>query len=346
MDNRKIEGPLFSYGRERQDGSNGGVEEEEEDLFGEDDEIFSMISEDSIKIEETQGQQQPQPSTSYQPGRPPQPLPQFRPSERLPDFDEEAGSTWIFPVNYPLRGYQYSMVESSLFRNTLISLPTGLGKTFIAAVVMYNFYRWYPTCKVVFMAPTKPLVCQQVEACFNIMGIPQEDISQMTGTLNAEKRTEQWATKRVFFLTPQVVTNDLSRGSCPAKLIKCLVLDEAHRALGNHAYCQVVRGLKEHGHDFRILALSATPGSDLMAVKQVLNNLCISHVELRSEDSPDIQDYTFQRSIEKVVVPFGEELTSLKNRYLKVLRVYVGRLLDLNVLHTRDETTLTKFQKH
>ncbi|XP_063885046.1 Fanconi anemia group M protein-like isoform X2 [Scylla paramamosain] len=298
----------------------------------------------TARIEETQVQQQPQPSTSYHPGRPPQPPPQFRPSERLPDFDEEAGSTWIFPVNYPLRGYQYSMVESSLFRNTLISLPTGLGKTFIAAVVMYNFYRWYPTCKVVFMAPTKPLVCQQIEACFNIMGIPQEDISQMTGTLNPEKRMEQWATKRVFFLTPQVVTNDLSRGSCPAKLIKCLVLDEAHRALGNHAYCQVVRGLKEHGHDFRILALSATPGSDLMAVKQVLNNLCISHVELRSEDSPDIQDYTFQRSIEKVVVPFGEELTSFKNRYLKVLRVYVGRLLDLNVLHTRDETTLTKFQ--
>lgn len=31
------------------------------------------------------------------------------------------------------------------------------------------------------MAPTKPLVAQQVEACFNIMGIPQEDIAQMTG---------------------------------------------------------------------------------------------------------------------------------------------------------------------
>lgn len=58
-----------------------------------------------------------------------------------------------------------------------------MGKTFIAAVVMYNFYRWYPTCKVVFMAPTKPLVAQQIEACFNIMGIPQEDIAQMTGEI-------------------------------------------------------------------------------------------------------------------------------------------------------------------
>ena len=34
-------------------------------------------------------------------------------------------------------------------QNTLVSLPTGLGKTLIAAVVMYNYYRWFPTGKVV-----------------------------------------------------------------------------------------------------------------------------------------------------------------------------------------------------
>ncbi len=68
-------------------------------------------------------------------------------------------------------------------------LPTGLGKTFIAAVVMYNYYRWFPEgrntdCrshhtliriagKVIFMAPSRQLVAQQMEACYDIMGIPQ-----------------------------------------------------------------------------------------------------------------------------------------------------------------------------
>ena len=47
-----------------------------------------------------------------------------------------------------------------------MTLPTGLGKTFIAAVVMYNFYRWYPQGRIVFMAPTKPLVAQQVLIIF------------------------------------------------------------------------------------------------------------------------------------------------------------------------------------
>lgn len=73
------------------------------------------------------------------------------------------------------------MVKEALFKNTLVVLPTGLGKTFIAAVVMYNIYRWFPNGKVVFMAPTKPLVAQQVDACFNITGIPLEDTTQMTG---------------------------------------------------------------------------------------------------------------------------------------------------------------------
>lgn len=102
-------------------------------------------------------------------------------AEVIPGFDLEAGNVWIYPTNYPIRNYQYNIVEQALFKNTLVTLPTGLGKTFIAAVIMYNFYRWYPQGKVIFMAPTKPLVAQQIEACYNIMGIPQSDTAEMTG---------------------------------------------------------------------------------------------------------------------------------------------------------------------
>lgn len=72
-------------------------------------------------------------------------------------FFLSSGETYIYPTNYPIRDYQRNIVQSCLFENTLVSLPTGLGKTFIAAVVMYNFYRWYPRGKIVFMAPTRPL---------------------------------------------------------------------------------------------------------------------------------------------------------------------------------------------
>lgn len=58
----------------------------------------------------------------------------------------------------PIRAYQYNIIQQCLYNNTMVVLPTGLGKTFVAAVVMLNFYRWYPNGKIIFMAPTKPLV--------------------------------------------------------------------------------------------------------------------------------------------------------------------------------------------
>ena len=63
----------------------------------------------------------------------------------------ESSGMWVYPLDekYPERQYQVEISESAILRNTLVSLPTGLGKTLIAAVVMYNYYRWYPTGKVV-----------------------------------------------------------------------------------------------------------------------------------------------------------------------------------------------------
>lgn len=104
-----------------------------------------------------------------------------RSQETIPGFDASFGTTYIYPTNYPVRDYQFNIIRKAILKNTLVVLPTGLGKTFIAAVVMYNFYRWYPQRKLIFMAPTKPLVAQQIEACHNIMGIPQKDTTEMTG---------------------------------------------------------------------------------------------------------------------------------------------------------------------
>ncbi|KAL6059513.1 hypothetical protein STEG23_011186, partial [Scotinomys teguina] len=259
-------------------------------------------------------------------------------------FCTSAGALWIYPTNCPVRDYQLHISQTALFCNTLVCLPTGLGKTFIAAVVMYNFYRWFPSGKVVFMAPTKPLVTQQMEACFHVMGIPQSHMAEMTGSTQAVSRKEIWCSKRVLFLTPQVMVNDLTRGACPAAQIKCLVVDEAHKALGNYAYCQVVRELVKYTNHFRILALSATPGSDIKAVQQVITNLLIGKIELRSEDSPDILPYSHERRVEKLVVPLGEELGAIQKTYIQILETFASSLIQRNVLMKRDIPNLTKYQ--
>lgn len=159
--------------------------------------------------------------------------------QTYPDFDRQSGRIWIYPTNYEKRDYQYKIVSKALFQNTLVILPTGLGKTFIAAVVMFNYCRWYPTGKIIFTAPTKPLVAQQMEACAKVMGIRKSEMCEMTGGVNPEERRRLWLEKRVFFLTPQTLNNDLVKSTCPWSKVRCLIIDEAHRALGQHAYCQV-----------------------------------------------------------------------------------------------------------
>jgi len=106
-----------------------------------------------------------------------------------PGFDPSAGRIWIYPTNFPVREYQLRICEAALLRNTLVCLPTGLGKTFIAAVIMYNYYRWFPAGKIVFMAPTKPLVAQQIEACHGVMGIPQPHMAELTGQRSRPPKT-------------------------------------------------------------------------------------------------------------------------------------------------------------
>ena len=52
--------------------------------------------------------------------------------------DRLAARRWIYPLNQSRRDYQFNIVKRCLFDNTLVALPTGLGKTFIAGVVMLN----------------------------------------------------------------------------------------------------------------------------------------------------------------------------------------------------------------
>lgn len=82
----------------------------------------------------------------------------------------------------------------------------------------------------------------QVEACYSIMGIPYEDISEMTGHTAPKKREIEWEKKRCFFVTPHVLNNDFDRNAIDPCSIKCLVIDEAHRGTGAYSYVHVVKG--------------------------------------------------------------------------------------------------------
>ncbi|KAF4594675.1 ATP-dependent DNA helicase MPH1 [Ophiocordyceps camponoti-floridani] len=269
-------------------------------------------------------------------------LPPEEPSHH--ELDRAAMRTWVYPTNLgTIRDYQYSIVRNSLFNNTLVALPTGLGKTFIAATVMLNFYRWTKSSKIVFVAPTKPLVAQQVDACYNIVGIPRSETTLLTGNIQPALRVDEWRNRRVFFMTPQTLLNDLSRGYADPKAISLMVIDEAHRAVGEYAYAKATKFIRRFSNSFRVLALTATPGSKIETVQEIIDNLGISHCEIRTEESIDIRQYVHQRNVESVVLDPSDEMNLISELFTAALKPLMDKLTSQNIYYGRNPMALTAY---
>ncbi|BGP19442.1 hypothetical protein JCM10213_000681 [Rhodosporidiobolus nylandii] len=304
------------------------LSDEEEDNWDEDDVLDDDSDDDEnpFLVDTTYDPKAPIPPIKWQP-------------------DEEAMKTFIYPVqpDKPKRTYQYNIVTRALYDNTLVSLPTGLGKTFIAAVVMLNFYRWYPRGKVLFLAPTRPLVSQQIKACHYIAGIPQADCVELTGSTMPKLRAVGWATKRVIYSTPQTVERDLAKGRLDPRDVTCIVVDEAHRASGDYSYCGVVRYMMSRNPHFRILALTATPGSRGDAVQEVIDNLHIGRIEVRADDSMDIRQYVHKKSFDLTVLPLGPQLGKLRDKWGELMMQYINPLYAAKLLWSKDPVMLAPF---
>ncbi|MCJ1424091.1 3'-5' DNA helicase [Sticta canariensis] len=259
-------------------------------------------------------------------------------------LNRDALGTWVYPTNLgTIRDYQYSIVARGLYHNMLVALPTGLGKTFIAAVIMLNWFRWTTEAQIVFVAPTKPLVSQQVKACFGIAGIPPSATTMLTGGIPPGIRAEEWLSKRVFFMTPQTIINDLKTGICDPKRIVLLVVDEAHRATGSYAYVEVVKFLNRFNSSFRVLALTATPGSSIEGVQEVIDGLGISMIEIRTEESIDIRQYVHPRKVDTVLFDNSEEMVMIMDLFAKALQPVLDKLNGMNAYWQRDPMSLTPY---
>lgn len=259
-------------------------------------------------------------------------------------LNEDALNTWWYPTNLgTIRDYQFNITQKGLFHNLLVALPTGLGKTFIAATVMLNWFRWTKDAQMVFVAPTKPLVSQQVSACLDIAGIPRSQTTMLTGGAAPGLRAKEWQSKRVFFMTPQTLINDLKTGIADPKRIVLLVVDEAHRATGGYAYVEVVKFLRRFNQSFRVLALTATPGSTVESVQAVIDGLDISRVEIRTENSIDIREYVHNRDVEIETFENSDEMIFCMDLLSTTLRPLVSQLRTMNAYWGNDPMGLTAF---
>src|SRR3989344_314430 len=186
-----------------------------------------------------------------------------------------------------LRLYQQTILSSSVEKNTLVVLPTGLGKTQIAVALAGLRL---PQGRILVLGPTKPLVLQHSKV-FSEFFSPKEELSVVTGATTASDRKNALENAKIILATPQTVKHDILSGKLSLKDFSLIVFDEAHRAAGNYDYVFIAKEYMKIANVPRVLALTASPGSDAEAIEEVCANLFIEKTESRDREHPEVREY-------------------------------------------------------
>jgi ERCC4-related helicase len=191
------------------------------------------------------------------------------------------------------RAYQNNISQSAIDKNTLVILPTALGKTVISLLVCANTLYNYSDNRVLIMAPTRPLVNQHLVSFYSTLKILEDQVALLTGKIIPTERRAVWDNTHIklVFATPEVVKNDIEENRISLKDFILLVFDEAHRAVKDYAYTFVANEyIKQSLHPV-ILALTASPGSQKERIQEICDNLFIEQVQYRSEEDYDVRSY-------------------------------------------------------
>ena len=226
------------------------------------------------------------------------------------------------------REYQKKIADVATSTNTLVVLPTGLGKTIIAILVASEMLRKYPESKVMVLAPTRPLVLQHFRSFSSQLKLPDESMVALTGTVDPGERELLWLKSRVIFATPQTVYNDVRHGRVSLQDVVLAVFDEAHRSVKDYTYTKLATAYRETALRPRIMGLTASPGASKEKVNEIKRSLYIEAVEARSEESEDVKDYVEKTKMETVRVRVPDEYYETTLRLRELYNDKVKKLLN------------------
>ena len=226
------------------------------------------------------------------------------------------------------RQYQKKIAGVASSTNTLVVLPTGLGKTIIAIMVAADVLEKNPGSKAMILAPTRPLVLQHLRAFREGLKLPEGTMAALTGTVDPGDREVIWMKSRVIFATPQTVYNDVRHGRISLRDVALAVFDEAHRSVKDYTYTKLATAYRESAAHPLIMGLTASPGASKEKINEIKRNLFIEAVEARSEESEDVKDYVERTNMEIIKVRVPDEYYDTRLRLRELYNDRVKKLLN------------------
>lgn len=238
---------------------------------------------------------------------------------------------WIRENSIESRAYQERIVNAAVTGNTLVVLPTGMGKTSIAALVAADRLQKNMNTRILFMAPTKPLV-EQHRKSFEHMLKDGLEMKTITGSDKPEERQALYSKADVIFSTPQTTRNDLKKGILNLKEYSLLIVDEAHRSIGNYAYPYVAKSYMNQSDNPLILALTASPGSHKYKIDEVKQKLFIKNVEIGTREDADVSPYVQKIEQEWISVELSIPMKAIKEYMEKCKNERIKKLVSWRII--------------
>ncbi len=223
------------------------------------------------------------------------------------------------------REYQVKAAER-LFeeKKLLVVMPTAMGKTFVAILAIAHLLKHSPK-KILFLAPTKPLVLQQAKRIGQAID-STEETAFVTGEVDPEERKKKYQSATIICATPQTIKHDLIASRLSLDDFSLIVFDEAHRAIGQYAYVFV--GERAAHSNALVLALTASPSSERKKISAVCANLGINAVEIKTNDDADVKKFVKEVNVTFEFVDLPQELLVVRKSLQDLLSEPLKKLMD------------------
>ncbi len=220
-----------------------------------------------------------------------------------------------------VREYQEEIARKCVKNNSLVVIPTGLGKTIIAALVSAYVLEKHPNCKIILMAPTRPLISQHYDSFQKALTVLENKYTMLTGKVLSSNRADLFSQNTMLFYTPQTLENDLDEQRYDLKDVQLIIFDEAHHATGDYAYTNIAKHYREQNPNGLSLGLTASPGASKFKIKQLCKALYISPESVYSKTRMDqnVRKYIQSLDVYKVGVNLTPEMRASKKIIEEIL---------------------------
>ncbi len=272
-----------------------------------------------------------------------EPLPPRRRREAIPGVWGIEDGWIVHPLVRPrtVRAlpFQLDLARVALDDDLLVVLPTGLGKTVIAALVGAELLR-RGDAKLLVLAPTRPLVQQHAESFAR--WLEPVTIARFTGTVHRPVREGKWESAEIVFATPEIVANDLAAERYRLDELGLVVFDEAHHAVGRYAYVPIAaRYRAERPTGGRILGLTASPGGQDERIEAVVAALGVGRIEARAREDEGVREYVQPVEIDLRWVDLPPAAAQVRDLLVEASRATARKLQKMGYLRKKPIASLS-----